>query len=163
MRIEGLDRFFDQHKSRRALTGAPSQFHDAAQRDFYVRLIRALAPTGWLRFDVVLFDDAPIAFHLGFEHRGRFLWYKPTFDARLAAKSPGEVLIKLLLDDAIDRGLKEFDFTVGAEPFKLRFANDRVHEERSNAAGIRVARIDHHSLATPHCQDGVSYILNVRR
>lgn len=121
--LRWLDRFFEQHLGRRALTDAPSQFGDAAQRDFYVRLVLALAPAGWLRFDIVLFDDAPIAFHLGFEYRGCFLWYKPTFDARLAAKSPGEVLIKFLLDDAIDRGLKEFDFTVGAEPFKLRFAN----------------------------------------
>lgn len=121
--LRWLDRFFEQHEARRALTSAPSQFHDPRQRGFYARLVETLAPRDWLRFDVVLFDDAPIAFHLGFEYRGCFLWYKPTFDARLAAKSPGEVLLKFLLDDAIERGLKEFDFTVGAEPFKLRFAN----------------------------------------
>ena len=121
--LRWLDEFFDQHKARRALTKAPSLLHEPKQREFYVCLVRMLAPRGWLRFDVVLFDDAPIAFHLGFEFRGCFIWYKPTFDARLAAKSPGEVLLKFLLDDAIDRGLKEFDFTVGDEPFKLRFAN----------------------------------------
>ncbi len=128
--LRWLDRFFEQHIARRALTEARSQFYDSAQRDFYVHLVQELTPRGWLRFDVVLVNDAPIAFHLGFEYRGCFLWYKPTFDARLAAKSPGEVLLKFLLDDAIDRGLKEFDFTVGAEPFKLRFTNATRQVER---------------------------------
>jgi CelD/BcsL family acetyltransferase involved in cellulose biosynthesis len=33
------------------------------------------------------------------------------------------VLIKFLLEDAIRKGLEEFDFTVGPEPFKRRFSN----------------------------------------
>lgn len=118
-----LDRFFEQHKARRAQTDSPSQFHDSAQQTFYRELVRALHPRGWLRFDVVQFDGEPLAFHFGFEYRRRFIWYKPTFDTRFASRSPGEVLIKFLLEDAIERRLEEFDFTVGAEPFKYRFAN----------------------------------------
>lgn len=125
-----LDAFFEQHKARRALTESPSQFHDPAQRNFYARLVRELAPQGWLRFEVVLFNGDPIAFHLGFEYRGCFLWYKPTFDARHASRSPGEVLVKFLLEDAIKRRLREFDFTVGSEPFKYRFANEIRHVDR---------------------------------
>jgi CelD/BcsL family acetyltransferase involved in cellulose biosynthesis len=72
---------------------------------------------------VVLFNEAPLAFHFGFEYRRRFIWYKPTFDIEFASRSPGEVLIKFLLEDAIMRKLEEFDFTVGSESFKYRFAN----------------------------------------
>lgn len=118
-----LDRFFEQHKARRAQTISPSQFLDPAQQAFYRDLVQHLHPYGWLRFDVVLFNGEPLAFHFGFEYRRRFLWYKPTFDASFASRSPGEVLIKFLLEDAIERKLEEFDFTVGAEPFKYRFAN----------------------------------------
>lgn len=118
-----LDRFFEQHVARWARSGTPSQFHDPAQRAFYRSLVRRLVPRGWLRFDAMLFNGAPVAFHFGFEYRRRFVWYKPAFDVRLASHSPGEVLIKHLLEDAIERGLEEFDFTVGAEPFKFRFAN----------------------------------------
>ena len=118
-----LEGFFLQHKSRRAQTDSPSQFLDPAQQAFYRELVRALFRHGWLRFDVVLFNGAPLAFHFGFEYQRRFLWYKPTFDVQFASKSPGEVLIKFLLEDAIRRGLEEFDFTVGSEPFKYRFAN----------------------------------------
>jgi CelD/BcsL family acetyltransferase involved in cellulose biosynthesis len=72
---------------------------------------------------VVLFNGAPLAFHFGFEYRRGFIWYKPTFDIQFASRSPGEVLIKFLLEDAIKKNLEEFDFTVGSESFKYRFAN----------------------------------------
>jgi CelD/BcsL family acetyltransferase involved in cellulose biosynthesis len=118
-----LDQFFAQHIARRALTAAPSQFLDDAQRLFYREMVARLLPTGWLCFDVVEFNGDPIAFHLGFQYRNRFYWYKPTFDIAYAEHSPGQVLIKFLLEEAIARGLDEFDFTVGSEPFKYRFAN----------------------------------------
>jgi CelD/BcsL family acetyltransferase involved in cellulose biosynthesis len=133
-----LDAFFDQHKARRARTDSPSQFFDPAQQRFYRELVTEAFRYGWLRFDVVLFDGAPLAFHFGFEYRRRFIWYKPAFDPRFAAKSPGEVLLKFLLDDAIGKGLEEFDFTVGSESFKFRFAtltrcNERIIVFRSFA------------------------------
>jgi CelD/BcsL family acetyltransferase involved in cellulose biosynthesis len=118
-----LGRFFEQHRSRWARTASPSQFLGQDQRDFYTELVREVFPRGWLRFDVVLFNGDPLAFHFGFEYRRRFIWYKPTFDIRFAPRSPGEVLIKFLLEDAIEKKLEEFDFTVGSEPFKYRFAN----------------------------------------
>lgn len=117
-----MDTFFQQHIARRGMTDAPSQFYDPAEQFFYRVMVGKLAGQGWLRFDVVLFNDEPIAFHFGFEYRNRFYWYKPTFDIRYADRSPGQVLIKFLLEDTIDRGLDEFDFTVGSESFKYRFA-----------------------------------------
>ena len=125
-----LDIFFEQHKSRRAQTGSPSQFFDPAQQVFYRELVGEAFRHGWLRFDVVLFNGAPLAFHFGFEYQQRFVWYKPTFDVQFASKSPGEVLIKFLLEDAIKKGLEEFDFTVGSEPFKYRFANRTRSNDR---------------------------------
>ena len=118
-----LEPFFEQHRARWAQSDTPSQFLDPAQQAFYRDLVRELLPHGWLRFDVVLFNGAPLAFHFGFEYRRRFIWYKSAFDMRVASRSPGEVLIKFLLEDAIEKGLEEFDFTAGSEPFKYRFAN----------------------------------------
>ena len=121
--LEYLEQFFEQHRARWARTDSPSQFFDPAQQAFYRELVREIFPRGWLRFDVVLFNGAPLAFHFGFEYRRRFIWYKPTFDIQFASRSPGEVLIKFLLEEAIKRKLEEFDFTIGSEAFKYRFAN----------------------------------------
>jgi CelD/BcsL family acetyltransferase involved in cellulose biosynthesis len=99
-----------------------------------------MAPTGYLRFAVVSLDGEAIAYHLGFECNGRFIWYKPTFEVALARHSPGEVLIKFLLEDAAARGLLEFDFGPGEEAFKYRFSNSTrsirsAHVYRDRLAG----------------------------
>ena len=118
-----LDSFFEQHKARWTQLGPASQFLDPAQQTFYRDLVRNFVPHGWLRFDVVVFNGTPLAFHFGFEYRNRLIYYKPTFDVEFASRSPGAVLLKYLLEDAIERNLEEFDFTVGSEPYKYRYAN----------------------------------------
>lgn len=118
-----LDAFFEQHVRRRAVTDSPSDFNDPRSRDFFRALVPALASKGWLLFTVVLFDGRPIAMHFGFEYRGTMTWYKPSFDVAYGRHSPGEVLIRHLLQQALARRLRELDFTIGAEPFKYRFAN----------------------------------------
>ena len=117
-----LDTFFAQHIARRALTSDPSQFLREEQQRFYRNLAETM-PLEWLRFAIVTHDERPIAYHFGFEFGRKFVWYKPAFDAELAKESPGEVLLKFLLEYAIGRKLSEFDFTVGSESFKYRFAN----------------------------------------
>lgn len=125
-----LPAFFEQHRHRWAETDFPSLFLDPVQRSFYRDLVGQLAPRGYLAFDVLMLDDRPLAFHLGFEFHGRFIWYKPTFDVSHAPKSPGQVLLKFLLEHAIRQGFDEFDFTIGGEGFKHRFANETRHIHR---------------------------------
>lgn len=130
-----LEPFFQQHIERRALTEAQSLFLDPAQRAFYRDLVRTLLPRGWLRFAVVDFNGEPIAFHFGFEYGGSYVWYKPTFNVKYLKNSPGEVLLRFLLEYAIEQGLAEFDFTVGEEAFKYRFANET--RENRQVLGFR--------------------------
>lgn len=130
-----LEIFFQQHIRRRAATDTTSLFVDERMRAFFRELVVALAPAGWLLFSVVLFNRKPIAVHFGFEYGNRITWYKPAFDMDYAKHSPGEVLIKYLIEYALERKVKELDFTIGEEPFKYRFAN----HTRSNCA-VRVYR-----------------------
>ena len=117
-----LETFFDQHRQRWAATTYPSLFNDARQCLFFTRLTEVADASNWLRFTVVLFNDNPVAFHFGFTYNESFLWYKPTFDISMAKQSPGEVLLKQLLTYAIDNGVANFDFGLGNEAFKQRFA-----------------------------------------
>lgn len=120
---EQLDDFFQQHIDRRALIGDRSQFLDPRQKQFYRDLTASMLPRGWLRFAAVKWNDKALAYHFGFEFARRFVLYKPTFNVELEKKSPGKVLVKFLIEDAVDRQLDEFDFTVGEESYKYRFAN----------------------------------------
>lgn len=117
-----LDEFFEQHISRWASTPTPSFFSRPPVRAFYTRLTESADHTGWLRFTRLDWQGRAIAFHFGFCYRGSYLWYKPTFAVDLARRSPGEALLRQLMLAAIDEGAHTFDFGIGDEPFKLRFA-----------------------------------------
>ena len=119
---EHLDEFFQQHVERWKGTDSPSLFLDVKQREFYRRLSVVATDAGWLRFTRVVWNDRAVAAHFGFNYRRKFLWYKPTFAIDLAKKSPGEVLLRNLLLRAMSEGCDAFDFGLGNEAFKSRFA-----------------------------------------
>jgi CelD/BcsL family acetyltransferase involved in cellulose biosynthesis len=90
-----------------------------------------------VHFCALFLDDRPIAFHFGFISRNRLLWYKPSFDIRVAKGSPGVTLACNLIRFAQENSLAELDFTIGDEPFKSRFCSEyrivdeyRVHKSR---------------------------------
>ncbi len=116
--------FFDQHVRRWESSGVRSLFKQEAAREFYRCVTRRLGPTGQLRFTTIRLGGVPVAAHFGFLHANRFIWYKPTFEPTLSKLSPGEVLIKRLFEQAKLERAGEFDFTIGSEPFKFRFASD---------------------------------------
>jgi CelD/BcsL family acetyltransferase involved in cellulose biosynthesis len=125
--LGNLDEFFAQHIERWNDTATPSLFAAESQRRFYGNLTRAASREGWLRFTRLDWEGRPIAFHFGFCYRGRYLWYKPSFAVDLARHSPGEVLLRQLLLAAIAEGAHTFDFGLGDEVFKSRFATRVDH------------------------------------
>lgn len=117
-----LDAFFEQHIKRWAKTSSPSLFLDKSNREFYRRMLENLDSTGWLRFTVLELDGRTVSAHLGFMYARRFCWYKPTFDIEFAKYSPGQVLMKRAIEQAAIEGADEFDFLLGDEAYKRRYA-----------------------------------------
>jgi CelD/BcsL family acetyltransferase involved in cellulose biosynthesis len=118
-----IDAFFAQHIERWSVTPHPSPFVEAEVCTLYRRLAEGLAPENHVILTVVRLDERPVAYHFGLTDGDRFIWYKPSFDIRLFRESPGQVLLKGLLELCRDRGFRELDFTRGAEDFKFRYAN----------------------------------------
>ena len=142
-----LDHFFAQHKARWAGTESPSLFCDEKQQRFYRRLTELASEDHCLRFTRIEAHTRPIAYHFGFCHRGSFLWYKPSFDIDLARHSPGEVLLRQLLLAAIAEDAHTFDFGLGDEAFKARFA---THVRRVCNRGLYAPeQIDSLSVTPP--------------
>ena len=117
-----LDHFFSQHIARWEQTPFPSLFTENKQQLFYKCLTELTSEKNWLRFTVINWQDKAIAYHFGFHFKSSFLWYKPSFDIGLASHSPGEVLLRQLLLQAIRENANIFDFGLGDEAFKKRFA-----------------------------------------
>ncbi len=122
-----LDGFFEQHIARWAGTPTPSIFLEEESKIFYGQLLSSMCDKGWITFTVVESEGAPIAYHFGFVYRNVFVLYKPIYNPLLAKRSPGQVLLKELMEFALFRKYDEFDFTVGAEAYKHRFATDVRH------------------------------------
>jgi len=118
-----LPGLFQQHMGRWTVAGGGSIFTDERNRHFYEELAKRLDPSQYLRFSVLELDGRPIAQHFGFESHGRFIYYKPTFDIDFWNFSPGQVLLRKLLEYSAARKLLEFDFTTGDESYKRRFTN----------------------------------------
>lgn len=117
-----LSPFFQQHIERRKLAEGESLFIHQEAQDFYHRLVENL-PSEWLDFSEVIFNGDTVAYHFGFLYNQKYVWYKPTFNVAYAKRSPGEVLLRFLIENVLKQGVKEFDFTIGDEPFKQRFSN----------------------------------------
>jgi CelD/BcsL family acetyltransferase involved in cellulose biosynthesis len=97
--------------------GAPEAFHrDVAPR---------LAARGWLRLYRLFVGDAAIAAVYGIELGGRFYYYQSGYDPAWSARSPGLVLVGRTVEDAYARGLTDYDFLRGEEPYKLDWSSDR--------------------------------------
>ncbi len=122
-----LDEFFDLHVRRWQGTPTPSLFLADENRRFYRGAARALAAIDALRFTELRLDERLVAAHFGFSWLGTFTWYKPCFEPELARLSPGEVLLKRLIEEAAAEGSERFDFTIGGEAFKHRFATEVPH------------------------------------
>ena len=137
---DALPVFFDQHRRRWEGTGSPSLFEDDRQRLLFEALVEPGVREGWLRFSRVSWNERPIAFHYGFCFGGRYLWYKPSFDVDLAERSPGEVLLRHLIWEAGREEATIFDFGLGSEAFKDRFADERTEMITVGLYPARVAR-----------------------
>ena len=119
-----LPLFFRQHIRRQALAGRTSRFVEEQGMRFARALAERLDTRKELRFAVLEVDGRPAAYHLGFEADGVFYYYKPAFDIDLWEQSPGQVLLYHLFKYAAGGDIAEFNFGVGGEGYKYRFANE---------------------------------------
>lgn len=118
-----LPDFFAQHVARWADTAHPSLFLKSANQNFYRAVTARLAPTGRVLFTTVRVSGRVVAQHFGLRSSRSLLWYKPAFDVALRDLSPGEVLLRRLIEFSAHQELEELDFTRGDEAFKSRFAS----------------------------------------
>lgn len=145
-----LPSFFRQHAERWAVTRTASPFLDPAARVLYESLARGAATRGEVLLSVLRLNGRPVAYHFGFLHRGRLIWYKPSYDLRFFRAAPGNGILRATIRLAVERGLFELDFTRGDEAYKTHFTNAqrrnanwvwyRTAESHARGAALRSAR-----------------------
>ncbi len=95
---------------------------------FFERATQAMHRAGWLYLAFIEVNGVKAAAMLGFVYNDRLLVYNSGYDpTNYAELSPGIVLTSHIIEDAIRRGMRIFDFLQGDEIYKYRFgARDTV-------------------------------------
>jgi CelD/BcsL family acetyltransferase involved in cellulose biosynthesis len=107
-----------------------------------------LAATGVLRSYLLENEGEPIAFVIGTQESGTFVYQEVGYDIRYAKSSPGTVLLFRVLEDLIAVDCpKRFDFGLGDAGYKQQFAN-RASE--SGALVIVSKRMRPRSIVAAH-------------
>lgn len=120
--LSRLDHLFALHQRRWDGTSTPSLFNQPVNQQLYLSITKTLAPRGYLRYTEVYLNDQLIAAHFGGHYQGVFSVYTVCFDPQWAMYSPGIVLLQCLIRQASEEQAQWFDFTLGAESYKARFA-----------------------------------------
>jgi len=118
-----LPSFYQHQIRRRILHGQQSSCLQPRFSNFLSALVEELDPAEQLRFGVLEWAGRPLAYHIGFLVKEKFTMYQQAFDVDAWDCSPGEVLLRHLFLYADQNVTREFDFSVGEEPYKARFAN----------------------------------------
>ena len=104
------------------------RFMDDRMADFFQEVAEGFLSAGRLRLAFLRGAAGDLAAAFQIEHDGALLLYNSGFDPLAAGSmSPGMVLLTRCVEDAIRRGLKEYDFLRGRERYKYDLGGrDRI-------------------------------------
>ena len=119
-----------QKSQRYVSTGAKDILRNGHVLGFYKEAISRLWEPGQVHVSSLDLNDHPIAVHFGFVCGQQYLYYMPSFDTAFSPYSPGRLLLFNLIHASFLRGLHEFDFMNGADPYKYEWTSEecRVYE-----------------------------------
>jgi CelD/BcsL family acetyltransferase involved in cellulose biosynthesis len=119
-----LPAFVDAHVARFLATGRVSSLATPERRFFLEELARQFDGEGVVTLSLLKINDRPAAWNYGFQFRGSWFWYQPTFDSTQEVNSPGHCLLSRIVMEACDmEGMDVVDLGLGAEGYKERFGN----------------------------------------
>jgi CelD/BcsL family acetyltransferase involved in cellulose biosynthesis len=130
-----LGDFLDLH--RRSRTGK-ARFMDARMEAFFRKIVVALAGAGGARLWFLDTAGGPIATFICLEWDETVGLYNSGFHPERAALAPGLVLLAHVLQDAIGRRKRRFDFLRGEERYKYEFGPtpEEVYAVRIEPSGV---------------------------
>jgi CelD/BcsL family acetyltransferase involved in cellulose biosynthesis len=119
---EAMDSLFDLHQRRWKLKGETGDFATPSVRKFHLDLANNFDRKGWLALSFLTANEEPVASTYSFDYRGKRYFYQSGFDPRFARYSVGTLLHLQNVNVCIAKEFKEYDFTRGVEPYKLRLS-----------------------------------------
>ncbi|MEP0325115.1 GNAT family N-acetyltransferase [Bauldia litoralis] len=123
-----LSALFVQKDQSLAAGGIPPYFADTNVRAFYDALAMKAYPAGLSHVSAIESNGDVVAANWGLIRGDRYYYVMTSYDGGPVSRhSPGRALMRHLMRWSIDRGLTEFDFTVGDEDFKTHWCEENEY------------------------------------
>ncbi|HKW19172.1 MAG TPA: GNAT family N-acetyltransferase [Terriglobales bacterium] len=137
---EFLEDLFRLHASRWSQSGQPGVLADASIQKFHRNATRKLTDSGMFRMYRLRLEQRPVAVLCALLGRSRLCCYAQGFDPEFAFVSPGTQLMFFAMEDALQSGLRKFDFLRGEESYKQHWRAEseqtfRIQVSRSQVKG----------------------------
>jgi len=116
---ERVSELIDLHQRRWQGEGLRGTFASQQAREFYIDVAEEFCRRGWLDLSFMRVNGRAISAVYGLKYGGKFYYMLTAFDPAYADYSAGNVHIMRLIQDAIKRGIREFDFVVGGGGYKF--------------------------------------------
>ncbi len=120
-----LARLAALHQERMETSGRGGNFRKPDYHAFHRRFAARAAARGWLYLAFLEHEGRAIAARYGFLYRGTYYAYQSGFDPAAYDASPGEILLGMVIEDLIGRGVTELNFLRGAQPHKFHWTDRR--------------------------------------
>ncbi len=126
-RMRALELLFEQKSRALARMGAKDIFAAPAHRAFYADVVGGAATRHLVHVSRLDVGAETAAVNVGLMHGGRYYLILSSYGDGEAAKfGPGRALLHELLQYAIAQRFAVFDFTIGDEPYKLDWSDERL-------------------------------------
>lgn len=123
-----LDELFRLHALRWQRQGQPGVLAQPHLRAFHGQVSEAFAGRDALALYGLWLDDRLLACWYGFREGRTLCFYLSGFDPAAAHLGPGTLIVGMVIEDAIARGVTRLDFLRGSERYKYWWgATDRVN------------------------------------
>ncbi len=116
-----MDDLIRLHQAKWKALGEEGAFGNPKGEAFHRKAAAALLEKGMLRLHRLIIDGKTVVANYGFRYGNRQFDFASGWDVAYADYSPGEILNGLMLRQAHDEGVREYDLMSGAQEYKLRW------------------------------------------
>jgi CelD/BcsL family acetyltransferase involved in cellulose biosynthesis/Fe-S-cluster containining protein len=114
----GINLLFELHQKRWTRKGEPGTFASQNKRNIVMDTAKLFAQRNWLRLYFLTVDGKPVAAEYSLEYGGRMYGHLCGFDPDYSKYSVGNLLLWKVLEICVEKGISEYDFMQGDEPYK---------------------------------------------
>ena len=140
--LSAMDKLFQLHIDRRDKTPFPSHFILDKHKIFYKTFIKSMFPHGLIKLaHLTLNKTTDLAFFLMFQSSAVLFLYTTSFNDNFFKRSPGQVILKYIMEYAIDNDIRSINFARGDENYKDRYTNNTCQNYQVTIYSTKFAKI----------------------